>query len=62
MDTNNLIEKLGGTVALARALNVRPQAVSQWKKKGIPDARMQTIRLLHPEFFDESKTDTTEAA
>jgi hypothetical protein len=33
---SSLIDELGGTVAVAAHCGVRSQAVSQWRKKGIP--------------------------
>lgn len=37
-----LIEQLGGTTAVAKICSVKPQAVSQWKRNGIP----KTVRIL----------------
>ncbi len=36
MNTSNLIDNLGGTTTVARICGVTPQAVSQWRRKGIP--------------------------
>lgn len=33
---DNAIDIAGGTAALARALEVTPQVVSNWKKRGVP--------------------------
>lgn len=38
------IENAGGTAALARALNIRPQAVSQWEK--VPAERVIQVEAL----------------
>lgn len=40
-----VIDALGGTVAVARTCGVRPPSVSDWKKDGIPPARMMFLRL-----------------
>lgn len=60
MTDEELIDKLGGTTAVAAALEVSTQLVSAWKKRGISDAGRFVIadlarkkRLaLPPDFFD----------
>lgn len=42
--TKQAIEKAGGTAALARALNIRPQAVSQWEK--VPAERVIQVEAI----------------
>lgn len=44
-----LIDRLGGPVALATLCDVSSQAVSQWKRYGIPKARRQFLRLARPD-------------
>jgi hypothetical protein len=52
MDTNEIIDALGGTAEVARACEVTASAVSQWKEHGrIPHARLMYLRLLRPEVF-----------
>lgn len=46
-----IIDRLGGTSAVARLCRVRPPSVSEWRRRGIPDARRQLLQLLHPEAF-----------
>jgi hypothetical protein len=46
---SRLIDALGGTVAAARVFEVRPQAVSQWRRQGIPKPRMMFLALLRPD-------------
>jgi len=46
---SRLIDALGGTVAAARLFEVRPQAVSQWRRQGIPKPRMMFLTLLRPD-------------
>lgn len=36
IDEHELIASLGGPTAVAKICGIRSQAVSQWKKKGIP--------------------------
>lgn len=47
-----IIERLGGTTAVAKICEIASPSVSGWKKKGIPQARRMYLRLLHPEAFD----------
>lgn len=35
-DASKIIDSLGGTVAVAKACGLRPQAISRWRNKGIP--------------------------
>lgn len=51
MDANQLIDALGGTAATAKLFDVRAASVSEWRQKGIPKARMQTLRLMRPDLF-----------
>ena len=46
-----LIDALGGTVSTAALCEVSPQAVTQWRRKGIPRARRKYLQLLRPEVF-----------
>jgi hypothetical protein len=48
-----LIDQLGSTSAVAALFEVRPQAVSQWRRNGIPRARRQTMALLRPDVFGQ---------
>ncbi|KRD71416.1 Rha family transcriptional regulator [Lysobacter sp. Root96] len=52
MDANQIIDALGGTAEVARLCNVKPPSVSEWRRNGIPDARVQYLRLLRPDAFD----------
>lgn len=42
-----IIKALGGTAAVARLFDVRMPSISDWKKKGIPKARMMHIKAAH---------------
>lgn len=53
MDANKIIDMLGGTGEVARLCEVFPGAVSQWRKDGIPRARLMFLRLARPEVFAE---------
>lgn len=58
MKNESIIDKLGGATALARELSaasgdrITPQAISQWKKKGIPKGWAAYIRRHYPEHFE----------
>jgi hypothetical protein len=51
MNNSNIIDALGGTVAVALLCDVTPQAVSQWRDDGIPKARLMYLKLLRPDVF-----------
>ena len=59
MDIEKVIKHFGGVKALARALNVYPQAVYQWKSRGVPQARQYEIEELTDGKFkaDRSRLD-----
>lgn len=46
------IDRLGGTSAVANLCDVKPPSVSEWRKEGIPKARLMFLRLARPEAFD----------
>ena len=50
-----VIEAFGGTAAVARLCNVRNPSVSNWKKRGFPEAREQLFRVLRPDLFKANK-------
>jgi hypothetical protein len=51
MDANKVIDDLGGTNAVAELCRVTPQAVSQWRDTGIPDARLMYLKVVRPDVF-----------
>ena len=51
MDHSEIIDKLGGTTAVARLCKVRSPSVSEWRNRGIPTARLQFLELLRPDVF-----------
>lgn len=44
-----IIEALGGTAAVSRLFDLRMPSVSDWKKKGIPRARMMYLQAACPD-------------
>lgn len=49
--TTQIIDALGGTVATAKLCNVTPHAVSQWRTRGFPKARIMFLRAVRPDLF-----------
>lgn len=49
---SQVIDRMGGSTEVARLCRIRPQAVSQWRRYGIPQAREDFLRLLKPKAFD----------
>lgn len=48
---SQVIDRLGGPTAIALLCHIKPQAVSQWRRGGIPSARRQYLQLLRPDAF-----------
>ena len=48
---SQIIDALGGSCAVAALCNVTSQAVSQWRRSGIPEARRMYLQLLRPDVF-----------
>jgi hypothetical protein len=51
MDTNKIIDNLGGTGAVAKLCGVTDGAVSQWRHNGIPKHWRKFLELTAPEVF-----------
>lgn len=49
---NTIIDRLGGTTAVAKLCECQPPSVHQWRIDGIPKYRVQFLRLARPEAFD----------
>ncbi|TAA27650.1 hypothetical protein EA661_12905 [Pseudoxanthomonas winnipegensis] len=62
MDAKDIIDRLGGTFAVAKLCNVKPPSVSEWKRNGIPVARLQYLALLRPDLFQQGAPSSAEAA
>lgn len=61
-DDSKIIDLLGGTTAVARLCRVRSQAVTQWRRNGIPSARRDYLQLLRPEVFRDAAEKSDAAA
>lgn len=55
---NLIIDRLGGTGAAADLFGIAPASVSEWKRKGIPKARLQSLllRLIEQAKSEQSAT------
>lgn len=51
MDSNRIIDELGGISAVARICDVTTSASAQWRHNGIPRARLMYLRLVRPDVF-----------
>ena len=52
-EARRIVEAMDGPTAVARIFGIRPQAVSQWLVEGIPQARLQTLRLMRPDLVTD---------
>jgi hypothetical protein len=48
---NIVIDRLGGTSAVAKMCECKPPSVHQWRTDGIPKYRLQFLRLARPDVF-----------
>jgi len=46
-----VIDALGGTAATAQLCQVRMPSVSEWRRNGIPRARLLFLKLARPDLF-----------
>lgn len=51
LTADEIIDALGGTSETARLCEVEPPSVSDWRKYGIPHARLMFIKLARPDIF-----------
>jgi len=49
--SSSAIENAGGTKVVSRLCDVSSQAVSRWRKKGIPPAQLRYLKILNPQIF-----------
>jgi hypothetical protein len=52
--SSSLIDALGGTCAVARVCEVSSQAVSKWRRGGIPRPWIKYFRSIRPDLFDDA--------
>lgn len=53
MDPNKIIDQLGGSLKVAQLCKVTVGAVSQWRRAGIPRARLMYLQAIRPDVFAE---------
>lgn len=58
---NTVIDRLGGTSAVAKICEIKPPSVHEWRENGIPKARLQFLRLAYPQAFEGLDTNTEPA-
>ena len=46
-----IINALGGTTATADIFEIAPSSVSEWRRTGVPKARLMFLKLARPEVF-----------
>lgn len=51
MNANQIIDALGGTNEVARLCEIKPPSVSEWRRDGIPRARLMFLRLARQDVF-----------
>lgn len=52
-DVSSVINALGGTTEVARLCRITPQAVTKWRRTGIPMARWLYLRAVRPDVVPE---------
>lgn len=59
MDTNKIIDGMGGTSAVADLCNLTTGAVSQWRtsKNGIPKPWLKLFKTMRPDLFEHEILD-----
>jgi hypothetical protein len=62
MDAGKIIDKIGGTTAVARLCDLTTGAVSQWRSAGIPKAWRKFLRAVRPDVFAEADSGEQAAA
>lgn len=51
LTADEIIDAMGGTSKTAHFCGIKPPSVSEWRRNGIPAARLQYLRLARPEIF-----------
>jgi len=51
---SEIIDRIGGTAAVAELCEVKSPSVSEWRHKGIPKARLQFLRLARPDVSEQT--------
>lgn len=51
IEHSKIIDRLGGNVAVAAIFKISSQAISKWRRDGIPEARLMYLKVAHPDAF-----------
>jgi hypothetical protein len=54
INSDHIIDSLGGTKAVATIFRIKPPSVSGWRKNGIPQARLDYLRVVYPHLFEDA--------
>lgn len=57
---SQIIDRLGGNSALAKEFDISSQAVSKWRKSGIPKPCRMYLKLAYPDVFASFIDEQTE--
>lgn len=52
-DSSKIIDRLGGNSEVSRLFEISSQAVSKWRREGIPNPRMMYLKLARPDVFED---------
>jgi hypothetical protein len=52
-DTSTLIDALGGNKKVAKTCDISEQAVSQWRKRGMPKPWQKFFKQRNPKLFNQ---------
>ena len=62
LNASDIIDALGGTSLTARLCRVKDPSVSEWRRTGIPKARLMFLKLARPDVFARFEVAGDEAA
>lgn len=57
-NTSKLIDALGGNKKVAKTCDITEQAVSQWRKKGMPKPWQKLFKQRNPKVFSQFQGET----
>ena len=59
LSASEIIDRIGGTTAVAVLCGISPQAVSQWRKSRIPPAWRRFLLVVRADLFSDEVDSTT---
>lgn len=54
---SKIIDLLGGNTALSKVFGISSQAVSKWRRHGIPKANRMYLKLANPAAFEADESE-----